>query len=527
MSRTIKEAAFPGEGKVHESEVATPWHDPRNAVSSPAPQVSPGLRFSEPPAAGFATSAARRAGVVSACIPGAFAPPPPPARGRSGEPPVTAQQARPGETANLHHKPPRQQQPRRNPFPAGLVRRAGGALVALALLLPAVAAFAQNTVPPAPTVSLMATTERVRISASVSSNGGSAITKWEWRFKGGAFGNYSPWHTVSNAVGNSMVYSAVAQAHGNTYTYQVRAVNAVGNGTSTEESVVVAGVPYQPPAATFTVTAGNASVTLAATTNDGGASISRWEYRQKAGSANYGSWQRVSGTTLSTTVTGLTNGTTYRYQVRAVNSYGNGPSSSEKSARPAATVPPRPDIGLSGGSSKGFHLFGYSRGNGGSAITHWERTHSWDDGGLNKGSQPWKRWINAGTRTSANVKITINAILVLAVKIRVCNSVGCSAESETKYVQTGTSNIPPAKPENFTVTGGRASVTLSANLPSGDGGGTAAKWQYKYKTTGNYTDWKDIPNSRTEDAERRGRHRPHRRHDLHLQGARPGTPERE
>ena len=218
----------------------------------------------------------------------------------------------------------------------------------------------ESTVPPAPTVSLIATTDRVRITASVSSNGGSAITKWEWRFKGGAFANYSSWVTAPNAVGNSMVHSLDAEAHGHTYTYDVRAVNAVGNGASTEESVIVAGLPHKPPDATFTVTAGNASVTLAATTTDGGASISRWEYRQKAGSGNYGSWQKVSdsaGTTFSTTVTGLTGNTTYAYQVRAVNSFGAGPASAEKSATPVATVPPKPDIGLSSGSERRFsHL---------------------------------------------------------------------------------------------------------------------------------------------------------------------------
>ena len=390
---------------------------------------------------------------------------------------------------------------RPRPPRAGAWRRAGLACAALALLLPAVAAFAQNTVPPAPTVSLMATTERVRISASVSSNGGSAITKWEWRFKGGAFGNYSPWHTVSNAVGNSMVYSAVAQAHGNTYTYQVRAVNAVGNGTSTEESIVVAGLPHSPPAATFTVTAGNASVTLAATTSDGGASISRWEYRQKAGSANYGSWQKVSGsagTKLSTTVTSLTNGTTYRYQVRAVNSFGAGPASTEKSATPAvpaATVPAKPLIGLSSGGNGSFHIFGSSQGNGGSSITRWQRNYV-----SQTYTRTWADWTtySGGHDTPYGRRPVNRTGETFRVKIKACNARGCGPESDTKHILAGTNYLKPAQPRNFTATARSGGVTLSANLPSGDGGATAAKWQYSYKTSGNYNSWRDIPNSWTE-----------------------------
>ena len=347
----------------------------------------------------------------------------------------------------------------------------------------------------------MATTERVRISASVSSNGGSAITKWEWRFKGGAFGNYSPWHTVSHAVGNSMVYSAVAQAHGNTYTYQVRAVNAVGNGTSTEESIVVAGLPRSPPAATFTVTAGNASVTLAATTNDGGASISRWEYRQKAGSADYGSWQKVSGsagTKLSTTVTSLTNGTTYRYQVRAVNSFGAGPASTEKSATPAvpaATVPAKPLIGLSSGGSGSFHIFGSSQGNGGSSITRWQRNYVSETY-----TRTWADWTtySGGHDTPYGRRPVNRPGETFRVKIKACNARGCGPESDTKHILAGTNYLKPATPRNFTATARSGGVTLSANLPSDDGGATAAKWQYSYKTSGNYNSWQDIPNSWTE-----------------------------
>ncbi len=55
----------------------------------------------------------------------------------------------------------------------------------------------------------------------------------------------------------------------------------------------------------------------------------------------------------------------------------------------------------------------------------------------------------------------------------------------------------PAKPETFTVTHGNGKVTLDAALSDtgGNGGAPILKWQYQYKTTGEYGDWTDITDS--------------------------------
>ena len=70
---------------------------------------------------------------------------------------------------------------------------------------------------------------------------------------------------------------------------------------------------------TLTATAGNAQVTLNWTPNPVptvNPTLS-WAYRLKAGSGNYGEWQDISGGTAARThtVTGLTNGTVYTFQV--------------------------------------------------------------------------------------------------------------------------------------------------------------------------------------------------------------------
>ena len=65
-------------------------------------------------------------------------------------------------------------------------------------------------------------------------------------------------------------------------------------------------------------TAGNTQITLT-WTDPGDASIFNYEYQQKEGSAAFGDWTNLGGgaTTTSFRLTGLKNGTTYSYRIRA------------------------------------------------------------------------------------------------------------------------------------------------------------------------------------------------------------------
>ena len=116
--------------------------------------------------------------------------------------------------------------------------------------------------------------------------------------------------------------------------------NAGGVGTPSDEAVLRLGAPLQPSG--FRVLGGNAQVTLS--WNDpSDATITRYQLRRKVGTSFSPSddslWADIANSGASTTthtVSGLTNGTTWAFQVRAVNANGAGAASETLTMLPRA-----------------------------------------------------------------------------------------------------------------------------------------------------------------------------------------------
>ena len=138
------------------------------------------------------------------------------------------------------------------------------------------------------------------------------------------------------------------------YEFQVRALNLDGNGawsdTLTYRTGVAATVPGAPTS--FTATAGDGEVMLAweSVSETGGAFITEFQYRHAAGTTvpEITNWNTVpdsgdSGTDIyderSFTVTSLTNGTEYAFELRAVNAVGGGTTVGPITATPMAPTP--------------------------------------------------------------------------------------------------------------------------------------------------------------------------------------------
>ena len=122
---------------------------------------------------------------------------------------------------------------------------------------------------------------------------------------------------------NATSYTIDSLTDGTEYTFQVRAVNAcTPNCGNSDPATAVMATPDADARARptgLTATAGNTRVTL--TWDDpGDATITFYEYQQKEGSAAFGPWTAIPGSSATTTsyrLTGLANGTAYVYRIRA------------------------------------------------------------------------------------------------------------------------------------------------------------------------------------------------------------------
>ena len=182
-----------------------------------------------------------------------------------------------------------------------------------------------------------------------SDDGGSPIIRYEYRYA--AVGEeWSDWKNVAATAVGVTVGNLV---NGREYAFGVQAVNALGKGPVETARATPVGPPPGPgnggfggggapgggprqtvPDAPTNLLAdgGNEQVALSweAPENDGGFAITDYEVRING----RGSWISTGSIHTTHTVTGLTNGTAYVFQVRAVNAAGSSPYSNRAEATP-------------------------------------------------------------------------------------------------------------------------------------------------------------------------------------------------
>ena len=129
------------------------------------------------------------------------------------------------------------------------------------------------------------------------------------------------------------------------YYFQVRGRHLIATTTtygdwSTPASQIQLAAPVK--LAGLTATLGNRQVKLDWADPPAGDNVISYDYRQDSGDGNgWGGWQNVSTPTSDYTVTGLVNGTTHSFQVRAQNATGEGPESDPVTATPRRSASTR------------------------------------------------------------------------------------------------------------------------------------------------------------------------------------------
>ncbi len=322
-----------------------------------------------------------------------------------------------------------------------------------------------RTTPSAPTIGTITPGNgQLSVAFTAGSDGGSSITDYKWSVDGTTY-------TTRAGTGSPIVITGLT--NGTAYTVRIRAVNAAGDGTVVTASA--AATPATTPSApTITsITPGNQELSVAFTSGStGGSAITNYMYSTDGGS----SFIAVSpaATTSPITITGLTNGTTYDVQIKAVNAQGDGSATATTQGTPtaAAVAPGAPTI-TSITPSNGQLSVAFTAGaTGGSAITNYK--YSTDGGGTFTAVSP--------AATTSPITITgLSNGTTYNVQIKAVNAVGDGTATVSTAATPATT---PSAPTITGITAGNAQISVA--FTAGASGGSSIT-NYKYSTDGGST----------------------------------------
>ena len=213
-----------------------------------------------------------------------------------------------------------------------------------------VSAATTSALPPAAPTDLGADpgARQVRLSWSAPDHG-ATITGYEYRHSSDGGQTWSPdWTAVPNSGPNTTGYTVTDLEPGTTYTFEVRARNADGSGAAANVSAATSVVPPAAPT-DLRADAGAAQVRLSWSTpgDDGGSAITHHQYRHTAAGGTFGAWTDIPDSSPGQananryTVSGLQDGTTYTFEVRALNAAGAGAAASVSVTLPPAAALPK------------------------------------------------------------------------------------------------------------------------------------------------------------------------------------------
>jgi len=294
---------------------------------------------------------------------------------------------------------------------------------------------------------------RVSIAwAAPTSNGGSAITGYQVSHDNG-----TTWVNASSATSHTFT----GLVNGTNYTFRVRALNRIGASAAAMATAIpstTARIAFPPR--NLTATPGNRQVVLnwAAPSNNGGSAIIRFQV-----SSNNGATWVTASSAVNHTFTGLTNGTSYNFMVRAVNAVGV--STPANVTGIPATVPTMPrNITVTPGNHQLRFNWSAPSNNGGSAITHYQVSRDYGE-----------TWVNASSITS-HTFTGLNNDTWYFFRVRAVNAAGGGEPANISGVPSATVTVP-AEPRDLIATPDDRQVTLNWVVPWNNGGAAITRYQ--------------------------------------------------
>jgi titin len=309
-----------------------------------------------------------------------------------------------------------------------------------------------------PTASAVSSDTKAVVSWTAPANNGSPITGYVVTPVVGFF-TLAP--QTFNTTGTTATVTGLT--NGTTYRFLVAAKNVRGTGATTLSGPVKVGAPVAP--ATAAGTAGNGSVAVAwsASPNPAGSPVTGYVVTPIVGFVPLTA-QTFAAAATSGTVTGLTNGTTYRFSVAAKNSVGTGPNVITgpiiAGVPGAATA-----VGVASGSTAtttGPLTVSYGAGaNNGAAITLFTATCTSSNGGVTRSATHTGPTAGPITVTGATTGKSYTCTVATA------NSRGTGAASAGSAVVVVGAPARPNVPAVVKSASGAIRVTFSAPANNG------------------------------------------------------------
>ncbi len=319
--------------------------------------------------------------------------------------------------------------------------------------------------PPAAPTGLMATPgdEQVLLRWTLpASDGGRAITRYEYEQDGSGI-----WISTGSTAAS---YLVIGLNNRQSYTFRVRAANSIGSGAASgpSEPVTPAKAPDAPTGLRADPGDRQVELTWTAPASDGGSVITGYEYEQDES----GIWNSTQSTDLRHTVTGLVNGQSYRFRVRALNDVGEGAeSAASASVTPATQADAPTDLSALAGDGIVDLDWTAPESDGGVPITHYEY------------QQDFGAWTSTGSADTNQRVPNLTNGQTYTFRVRARNRLpDASAESNVASVTPTAEPMPPHAPSDLVARPGHESARLSWNQT----GAIVTDYEYELDGSG---DW--------------------------------------
>ena len=308
------------------------------------------------------------------------------------------------------------------------------------------------------------------IWAAPTSDSGLGITGYHYRYgeTGGAIGEWI-------AVGDVLTVTVPNLVNETGYDFEVRAFNSGGNGPASTASATPKDAPTAPSApGSLRAVPSADSVTLTwSASAANGAPVTSYEYQYYETSGTAPQAWPSAGDVLSVTISNLTKGTSYTFNVRAVNSVGEGAVATVTSTPSSKPSAPQ-NLIATGGPGNITLSWDAPADDGGSAIVNY-RIEKYNATSTNWGHLTT---VSGTTEEYPDNNVTIGATTEYRVRAMNANTNDPSVWATVSGVAQG-KGVPSA-PANLKVTPGNERITYSWEAPASNGGSAITKYEYKH-----------------------------------------------